>query len=224
MSDRPPIWMERATTRHPSKATISIAGRIHPRFFKRPERPNIVLADDETVYRPGWCDDPGRMIIGGATWRRDWKTVPIDFFASAEHVGLVLDCLDLQAVEIVAAGSVVNPRYQREVGWTPDDEDAILEALKPPSPARRMPSPNAVAYDVTARRGPMGRPSFRRVGLDFRVGEKMRVAATALTPAQREFLLNSDPAELEVVEIGPQEVAETGPQERAGGRRGGSAA
>lgn len=65
----------------------------------------------------------------------------------------------------------------------------------------RKPHPNAIAYEVTAKRPGLGGRPFRRVGRDFPLGRLLRVEADSLTPGQREFLLNSDPRDLVVVEI-----------------------
>lgn len=80
----------------------------------------------------------------------------------------------------------------------------------------RAPSSNAVAYVVRSKR----LPRFRRCGIEFTM-EAQRVDAAALTPAQREHLLSSDPKDLEVEEVvapPPAEVEEAPQDERP--RRG----
>jgi hypothetical protein len=81
----------------------------------------------------------------------------------------------------------------------------------------RTPHPNAIAYQVTAKRNGLGGQPFRRCGRDFPRGEVMRVSAEALTEAQREYLLNSDPRDLVVEEVvgdlpeeGVEDVAPSG--------------
>jgi hypothetical protein len=65
----------------------------------------------------------------------------------------------------------------------------------------RTPDPNAIAYEVTAKRSGLGGGPFRICGRDFVVGERIRIDAAALTDVRREALLNADPRDLDVVEV-----------------------
>jgi hypothetical protein len=60
----------------------------------------------------------------------------------------------------------------------------------------RTSHPDAIAYEVRARRA----PSFRRLGRDFKRDQAMRIEASELTEAQRDFLVQSE-RDLVVVEI-----------------------
>lgn len=75
----------------------------------------------------------------------------------------------------------------------------------------RTPHPNAIAYEVTARRTGVNGTPFRRCGRDFPLNRRVRVAAVDLTEAQRAYLLDSDPRDLVVAEVVadlPEEGAE----------------